>query len=255
MAEPLPPILWSIAAVVLGPVAGSFIGLLSLRLPAGRPVAVSRSACDHCHRTLGPLDLAPVFSFLLLRGRCRTCGGAIPRRYLALELGCLALGAWAGLLASGPMALVGALLAWTLLLIAIIDGEHYWLPDRLTLPLAAAGLLVAWLSPGGQSILDSAIGAGVGFAGLWLTALIYRLIRKQDGLGGGDPFLLGAIGAWVGWMGLPSVLVWACVAGLGTALVLAVRQRKWSPDMRLPFGVFLAIGAWMVWTLGPLALI
>lgn len=249
---------WDLAAIVLAPVAGSFLGLVSLRLPDDRPIAVGRSACGHCRRTLSPIDLVPILSFLALRGRCRTCGGAIPRRYLLMELGCLALGVWSAWVFDGSMALVSALLGWWLLAIAVIDGEHFWLPDRLTLPLAAAGLAqaVAFALLGGQSIawIHNLIGALAGFGALWLIAFAYRQLRGREGLGGGDPILLGAIGAWVGWQGLPSVVVWAGVAGLVVVLVMTIRSRGFSAEMKLPFGVFLALGGWMVWVLGPLGL-
>ena len=246
---------WDLAAILLGPVAGSFLGLLSLRLPADRPIAVGRSACGSCGRTLGVIDLIPVVSFLALRGRCRTCGGAIPRRYLMIELACLGLGVWSAAAFDGPLALISALFAWQLLLIAILDAEHQWLPDRLTLPLGATGLLLSLiltrLYPG-FSPLNQAIGAVAGFLSLWLVAFLYRRLRGREGLGGGDPRLFGAIGAWVGWMGLPSVLVWAGLAGLSVVLATSVLRRSVSGDQRLPFGTFLAIGAWLVWVFGPI---
>lgn len=247
--------IWDLAAMILGPVAGSFIGLISLRLPAGRPVAVGRSACDHCGRKLGPVDLIPVVSFLALRGRCRTCGGAIPRRYIAIELACLAIGVWAAFSFDGPMALITALFGWHLLLIAIVDAEHFWLPDRLTLPLGAVGLGLAWLLSQfypGFSPLNAVIGVAAGFVSLWLVAWAYRRLRGREGLGGGDPRLFGAIGAWVGWMGLPSVLVWAGIAGLSVVAATMVNRRPVSADQRLPFGAFLAAGAWLTWVFGAL---
>ncbi|NBB17409.1 prepilin peptidase [Caulobacter sp. SLTY] len=246
---------WDLAAILLGPVAGSFLGLVSLRLPAERPIVVGRSACQACGRTLGPLDLVPILSFLLLRGRCRTCGAAIPRRYIAIELACMALGVWSAAAFEGPLALISALLAWWLLLIAVVDAEHQWLPDRLTLPLGAVGLILsavlAQLYPG-FSPMHQAIGAAAGFLSLWLVAFLYRRLRGREGLGGGDPRLFGAIGAWVGWMGLPSVLVWAGIAGLSVVLATGVLRRSVSGDQRLPFGTFLAVGAWLVWVFGPI---
>jgi len=98
------------------------------------------------------------------------------------------------------------------------------------------------------------IGAAVGFGGLWLLAFLYRRVRGRDGLGGGDPFLLGAIGAWVGWAGLPSVLLWASAAGLAVVAAKLVLRRPVASADRLPFGVFLAVGAWMTWLYGPLGL-
>ncbi|MCE3289484.1 MAG: prepilin peptidase [Caulobacter sp.] len=250
--------LWDLAALVLGPVAGSFLGLVSLRLPQERAIAVGRSACGECGRTLSPVDLVPIVSFLALRGRCRTCGGAIPRRYLLMELGCLALGAWSAWVFNGPMALVSALFGWWLLIVAVIDGEHFWLPDRLTLPLGAVGLIqaVVFALLGSQSMawIHNLIGAAAGFGALWLIAFAYRRLRGREGLGGGDPILLGAIGAWVGWQGLPSVVIWAGLAGLIVVLTMTIRRRGVSAEMKLPFGVFLALGGWMVWMLGPLGL-
>lgn len=247
----VPAIVWSVMTVALGPFVGSFIGLLSLRLPAERPWAASRSACDGCGRKLTPLDLVPLLSFAVLRGRCRTCGATIPRRYLLLELACLTLGVWSVVMFSGPLSLATAMFGWWLLLLAVIDGEHFWLPDRLTLPLGVVGAavsIVLWDQPWTTPLL----GAAVGFLSLWLIARLYRLVRGREGLGGGDPRLLGAIGAWTGWAGLPSVVLWAGLAGLSVAAAQLILRRKLALDDRLPFGVFLAIGAWLTWLLGPL---
>ncbi len=250
--------LWDLAAIVLGPVAGSFLGLISLRLPEDKTVVAGRSACGSCGRTLSPVDLVPILSFLVLRGRCRTCGGAIPRRYLMMELGCLALGVWSAFAFDGPMALVSAVFGWWLLILAVIDGEHFWLPDRLTLPLGAAGLIQAVaFSLVGQTPftwVDNLIGAAAGFTALWLVALGYKRLRGREGLGGGDPILLGSIGAWVGWQGLPSVVVWAGLAGLSVVSATALLRQSVTAEMKLPFGVFLAVGAWFVWIFGPLGL-
>ncbi|WP_366855556.1 A24 family peptidase [Brevundimonas sp.] len=147
--------------------------------------------------------------------------------------------------------MAGAVLAWQLLLIAIIDAEHFWLPDVLTLPLLGTGLAAAALIEP-HLLVDRLIGAVAGFVSLWLVALLYRSLRGREGLGGGDPRLFAGIGAWVGWAALPTVLVWACLAGLSVALVGAARVRRLDLIQRLPFGTFLAIGAWLAWLFGPL---
>ena len=134
---------WLILPVLIGPFVGSFLGLVSVRLPRGLPVVFGRSACPGCERTLGPLDLVPIASFILFRGRCRTCAAPIPRRYLALELACPALALWAGLAHPGAEGALGALYAWQLLLLALLDAEHFWLPRLLTLPLIVTGLAAA----------------------------------------------------------------------------------------------------------------
>lgn len=253
MIDSAPAILVALFAG-MGLVIGSFLGLVSLRLPAGEGIVLGRSRCDGCGRTLSPWRLIPLVSYGLARGRCRDCDARIPVRYPLLEAGCALIGVWASLSQTSlAAAILTALLGWQLLLIAVVDGEHFWLPDQLTLPLLATGGLAAALV-GQTGLLDSVIGAGVGFAGLWLIGRTYRSLRGRDGIGGGDPYLLAAGGAWVGWLGLPSVLVWAATAGLSLVLARVLLRHPVSGGDRLPFGVFLALGVWMTWLLGPLGL-
>lgn len=248
-----PPLL-AFTMAGLGLIAGSFIGLVSLRLPQDRGVIFGRSRCGGCDRPLPPHRMIPVVSYLLARGRCRDCGSAIPWRYPLIELGCAGVGVAAGL--SQPdivSAAFTAVLGWQLVLITIVDAEHFWLPDVLTLPLLATGLTAAAILPTG-SLVHSVIGAVVGFLSLWLLALTYRRLRHREGLGGGDPILLAAGGAWVAWIGLPSILLWATLSALSLVAAGIVSGRKISGQDRLPFGPFLAIGIWLTWLIGPLGL-
>ncbi len=177
-----------------------------------------------------------------------------PRRYALMALAAAAIGVWAALVRATPLdAVLTALLGWQLLLIAVIDGEHFRLPDRLTLPLLATGGLAALLLDQ-TAPLDALVGAAAGFAGLWLLALAYRGLRGRDGLGDGDPILLAAGGAWVGWIGLPSVLLWASAAGLSLVAARLVVGKRVSATDRMPFGPCLAAGIWLTWMLGPLGL-
>jgi leader peptidase (prepilin peptidase)/N-methyltransferase len=247
----------AILALMLGGtglIVGSFLGLVSLRLPRGEGVVGGRSRCDGCGVPLAPWRLIPVASFLISRGRCADCGVDIPRRYPLIELAAAALGVWAALgQPTVPAAAVTALLGWQLLLIAVIDAEHFRLPDRLTLPLLVTGL-AATLATDHTAPLDAVIGAAVGFAGLWLLAFAYRRLRGREGLGDGDPVLLAAGGAWVGWIGLPSVLLWASAAGLSFVAARWLVGGKVSGGDRLAFGPCLATGVWLTWMLGPLGL-
>jgi len=238
----------------LGLIVGSFIGLVSLRLPQGQGVILGRSRCGGCEKPLPPQRLIPVFSYLFARGRCRDCGVAIPWRYPLIELACGGIGVWAALSQPDLLAAVlTALLGWQLILIAVVDAEHFWLPDALTLPLLVTGLIAAVVLPNG-GLIGSLIGAATGFLALWLLAVLYRLLRKREGLGGGDPILLAAGGAWVGWVGLPSVLLWASAAGLSLVAARLLTRRAVSVHDRLPFGPFLAAGIWLTWLFGPLGL-
>lgn len=246
-----------IAAVVmggLGLIFGSFIAAVSVRLPRDEDIVVARSRCRGCDQPLRAWELVPLFSWLALRGRCARCSTRISQRYPLIELAAAAIGVWAGLSgASWLMAGATAVLGWQLLLIAIIDGENFWLPDILTWPLVATGLTVAAMT-GWDLALSHMIGAVVGFGGLWLVGWLYKVIRKRAGLGGGDPFLFAGAGAWVGWIGLPSVLLWACAVGLSLVFGMLVVRRTVSGSEKLPFGVFLAVGIWLTWLYGPLGL-
>lgn len=245
---------YSAIAAGLGLIVASFIGLVSLRWPQDRPIAWGRSACTECKRELAVYELIPILSFLVLRGRCRTCAAPIARRYLALELACPALALWAGAVREGPEILIAASLAWVLLLLAVLDAEHFWLPDQITLPLAGAGLVCAFWLPHGPGPLAALLGCAIGFGFFWGLARVYRLLRGREGLGGGDARLLGAAGAWVGWIGLPSVLLWASLSGLSLVLARGLLGRPIRSDDRIPFGIFLALGFWLTWLYGPLGI-
>lgn len=195
---------------------------------------------------LGPAELVPVLSFAFSRGRCRRCGAAIDSRHLAIEIAAAAIGA-AALFALPPAAgLATAVLGWWLLLLAAIDLEHHWLPDKLTLPLLPAGLLVA-IAGIGPELRERILGAALGWAALFAIAFAYRSLRGREGMGGGDPKLFGAIGAWVGALQLPFVLVGAGLLGLAAIALMRIRGEEVSGTSRLPLGTLMAVAAWPVW--------
>ncbi|MDP8914748.1 MAG: prepilin peptidase [Pseudomonadota bacterium] len=244
-APPLPVLAWCLLFAIAGAAVGSFLALVSLRYPQGEAVAFGRSGCSSCGRTLGPLDLVPILSFAALRGRCRTCNAPIERRYPVIEASAAAIGAASALLIPGWQALAAAVLGWWLLLLAVLDLEHYWLPDRLTYPLILLGLgAAAAFTP--ALLLHHAAGAALGFLLLWSVATCYRALRGRHGLGGGDAKLFAAAGAWLGWYDLPLVLLGAAGAGLAAALVLHGKGSGFL-SKRLPFGTFLAPAIWIVY--------
>ena len=243
----LPAPFWPIAGFILGAVIGSFLATLVLRWPEGRSVLTGRSTCDGCGRTLGAVDLFPLVSFLVQRGRCRTCGARIDALHPGVELGCAMAGAISCWLAPGIEGLGWAILAWFLIALAVLDYRHFWLPDALTLPLAFLGFTLAmWVN--GVELPDRVIGAAAGYGALTLVRLGYRRLRGREGMGGGDPKLLGALGAWMGWQTLPLILLIAS----GTALMLAAwdmtKGRAVSRATRVPLGTFMAIAAIPAWT-------
>ena len=166
---------------------------------------------------LSSTELVPVLSWLLQRRRSKRCAAAVTPRHPLIELAGAAIGVWAALASGSPeQAALTALLGWQLLLIGLIDGETQWLPDRLTLTLLASGVLAALvLHPTTlpDALINALIGALAGYATLAAVRFAYLKIRGREGLGDGDPILFAAAGAWVGWIGLPSTLLWACAAG------------------------------------------
>jgi leader peptidase (prepilin peptidase) / N-methyltransferase len=238
---------WQAAAgLVLGAIAGSFIATILIRWPQRRSALAGRSRCDACDSPLGPRDLMPVLSYAVARGRCRRCGAPIDSRHLAVELAAAMVALVALAAHPLPLALATALLGWWLLLIAALDVEHHWLPDRLTLPLIPLGLAAA--SAGfGPPPIERAAAAAAGWATLLLIALAYRRLRGREGMGGGDPKLLGAIGAWVGIFQLPFILLGAGLLGLAAVLLMRLRGEAVTATSRLPLGTLMALAAWPVW--------
>ncbi|HEX7874015.1 MAG TPA: A24 family peptidase [Sphingobium sp.] len=237
----MPGLLWVLGGVVLGLVIGSFLGALVTRWPRGESVLHGRSHCDGCGRTLAVRDLVPVLSALASRFRCRSCGARIAPEHLVLEVGAAAIGGLAFAMAGDPIAAIGwCLLGWGLLVLAWLDARHFWLPDALTLPLAFLGLTIGPFTTA-VSLTDRWIGAAAGYGALMAVALGYKALRGREGLGLGDAKLLGAIGAWTGWMALPFVLLIASMTGLCWAALLAVRGQDVHAGLRLPLGTFLCL--------------
>ena len=240
-------------ALLVSPLVGSFLGVVVLRMPAGRPVLLARSVCDQCGRRLGVADLIPLLSWVWRRGRCACGEASLGLFYPVIELGALAIAASAAAVLSGWLLWVSLALGWTLLTLAAIDLAHYWLPDRLSLPLIPAGLVVAWLiDPAG--LPDHLIGALAGFLAFAGIAWAYRRLRGRAGLGLGDAKLLAAAGAWLGWQALPGLVVLAAVLALAVALARATFGERLAAATRIAFGPYLALALWLFWLYGPLVL-
>lgn len=240
----------ALAAGVLGSIVGSFVGAALVRLPQGKSLVHGRSRCDGCRRKLGPLDLVPIISFVALRGRCRTCDAPIDRWQFVSELGGAAVGvAAAGFARDGATLGLGLVLGWQLLLLGLLDLRHFWLPDRLVALLAATGLVFAGLAAASDPILIAGplLGAALGFGILWVTARLYRGWRGREGLGAGDPKLLGAIGLWLGPLGVVETLLGASLIGLGAVAVLALAHRAPKADTAVPLGTLLALAGLAVY--------
>ena len=229
--------------LLAAPFVGSFLGVLIRRLPDGRPVALDRSRCEACGHALGPAEMVPVASYLLLGGRCRHCGARVPRVHLWVELAALAIPATAAPFEPDAAWLwADCVLGWALLALGWIDWTHLRLPDVLTLPLLLAGLGATLLLDPAMAP-DHALAAALAYAALRLLSVVYRRVRGREGLGEGDAKLLAAAGAWVGLAGLGPILLIAAITGLLAALLRGGGLRA---NTVVPLGTCLALGTWAV---------
>ncbi|MBL8660779.1 MAG: prepilin peptidase [Rhodospirillales bacterium] len=238
-------------ALIAAPIVGSFLGVLVVRLPEGEGVVLGRSRCRSCNNPLGPVDLVPLFGWLLRRGRCRYCGARISLLYPAIEIAAILVVVWAAPVVPGDALWASAILGWTLVALAAIDLRVLILPDALTLPLAAIGLFMVWqMTP--EALPSHVVGAGLGWMSFRLLAALYARVRGRAGLGHGDAKLMAAAGAWVGWQALPTVVLFAALAALAAVALSAGVGRRIDATTRIPFGPFLALGLWLTWLYGPL---
>ena len=228
-------------AIIAGALLGSFIATLVLRWPEGDGVVSGRSRCDHCGKALGPLQLIPIISHLVQRGRCKHCDAAIDPFHLRVELAAALIGGASLALLPNENGLILALMGWLLLPLFLLDARHLWLPDRLTILLAVAGLGLAGFA-NEVPVVDRLIGGVAGFAALWLIAAGFKALRGRDGMGSGDPKLFGAIGCWIGWQALPFALL-AGSAGLLALVILQGLGR--DREAQHPLGAGLAVGAFL----------
>jgi leader peptidase (prepilin peptidase)/N-methyltransferase len=225
-------------AAVGGLLVGSFLNVLALRMPRGESIVKPRSRCGSCGHDVRPYDNVPVFSWLLLRGRCRDCGSSISARYPAVEAitGVLWL---LVLLAHGASteAALGVVLVTLLVPMTLIDIEHKIIPNRLLLPFAiAAPVILALGDP--DALAEHAISAAAAGGFFFLAVMAY-----PRGMGMGDVKLAAVLGLFLGRSVAPAVAI-ALVAGtvIG-AVIIARKGAKEGRKTKVPFGPFLALGA------------
>jgi leader peptidase (prepilin peptidase) / N-methyltransferase len=161
---------------------------------------------------------------------------------------------WAVLATDGWLAWTTSLYGLMLLALAAIDLDRFRLPDALTYPLLAMGLGTAYLIHA-DNLPDHLIGAAAGFLSFTAFREIYFRLRGREGLGLGDAKLMAAVGAWLSWTGLPSVVLIGAVVALAASLIQRAAGARVAWDHRVPFGTYLAVGAWLVWLYGPVTIL
>jgi leader peptidase (prepilin peptidase) / N-methyltransferase len=237
-------------AILVGLIVGSYLNVVVHRLPRDQSTVTPRSRCPSCGHPIRLRDNVPVISWLLLRGRCRDCGATISWRYPLVEASTAALFAGSVLrFGITPSAAIAALFCALCLALALIDAEHYLLPNKITYPGIVLGLA---LSPFSEwtDLRSSALGAVVGAGSLCLLIGLWYLLRRTQGMGWGDPKMLAMVGAFLGLLSTVLTLFLASLLGTLVGAVLLARRRA-DLQSKLPFGVYLAVGAVIALFFGP----
>jgi len=247
---------------ILGLMVGSFLNVVIHRLPKmlerdwqrqcaelrGEPppqleplsLSSPRSHCPTCGHVIAPLENIPVFSYLLLGGRCRSCASPISIRYPVVEgLTALLSGFVAWHFGYSWQALGALLLVWSIVSLAFIDLDTQLLPDTITIPLLWIGLLFN-LSGTYTDLASAFIGAIAGYLTLWTVYWLFKLATGKEGMGYGDFKLLAALGAWLGWQILPLIILLSSLVGAAVGVILIVVAKQ-SRSVPIPFGPYLAL--------------
>lgn len=241
----VPPIYVIIFFFIFGAMWGSFANVFILRWPEGESVVSPRSRCGSCKKPIAWYDNIPILTWFILRGKCRACGAKFSGRYAFVEF-----------LMGSLFALAFWKLGWSwtfaeslpfifaLVTASFIDLDHFLLPDIFTLSGIVIGLTGAALNPD-RNFWDAVIGVFFGYGFLWSLAYFYFLLRKEDGMGGGDMKLLAWIGAVLGWQNIPFVILTSSILGSIGGLIVAARDKTGMKAV-IPFGPYLAIAALLI---------
>jgi leader peptidase (prepilin peptidase)/N-methyltransferase len=241
----------SLIVFVFGAMIGSFLNVCIVRLPKNDSIVTPPSHCPKCKAQIPFYDNIPLVSYLILRGRCRSCGGGISPRYFFVELlmGVLTVALLHRLGLSSAFFVYVAFAA-ALVVISFIDLDVKIVPDVISLPGIGLGLLASLLQHPWPtdyvsippSPISSLLGVLVGGGILLLVAWLYELFTGAEGMGGGDVKLLAMIGAFLGWPAIPLTLFFASLSGSVIGIILMARAGA-GGKYALPFAPFLCLGA------------
>ncbi len=263
------PVLLTVLAGIIGLMVGSFLNVVIYRLPVMMDRAWRKecreflgiedndneqgetfnlmlplSRCPKCNSAITPLQNIPVFSYLLLKGKCAQCHTPISLRYPAIEtLTGIASAVVVWHFGFQLTSLYALLLTWSLITLSFIDIDHQLLPDAIVLPLLWFGLFLS-LFPCFADSDASIIGAIFGYLSLWSVFQLFKLLTGKEGMGYGDFKLLALFGAWLGWQYLPMIILLSSVVGavIGVAMIVFSRHDRNTP---IPFGPYIATAGWI----------
>ena len=247
-------------AALVGLLIGSFLNVCIYRLPRDLSVVKPRSFCPQCEKLIHWYDNVPLLSFLMLRGRCRTCGARIPFRYPIVEL-LTAAAFFCAFWFLGPTlgALKFSVFAAILITLVFSDLEERILPDEFTLGGALLGVVFAFFvhldwglaafllrSVHNEALIsasESALAALLCAGALWLVAALYQKLRHREGMGLGDVKMIAMIGAFLGMQTALLTLIVGSLLGAVVGLLYIWLTGKDASTYELPFGSFLGVAA------------
>jgi leader peptidase (prepilin peptidase)/N-methyltransferase len=225
-------------------------------LPEGKfNIVVPRSRCPACGAAIKAWQNIPVLSYLLLGAQCSNCQKSISVRYPLVEaLTAILAAICAWHFGFGWEALMAIGLSFALVAISLIDVDHQIIPDSIVIPLMWVGLAMSLFYPlaGADTLFiapqDAIVGALAGYLSLWSVYQLFKLVTGKEGMGYGDFKLLAALGAWLGWQALPTIILMSAVVGAVIGIVLIVFRGR-DRQIPIPFGPYLAAAGWiaMLW--------
>lgn len=264
----VPEIFAYLFAFIFGAAVGSFLNVVIHRVPNEQSIVFPNSACPKCKTPIKAYDNIPILSWLILRGKCRSCRAPIAVRYPAVEL----LTALLFVLVywqTGVTPLLPVYLVFVAAMVALIfiDAEHMILPNVITYPLLIGALAVriifpivfagdyfsdmsywpatylagkpAWL----VSLFSAVVGALIGGGSLWLVGEIWKRLRGVDAMGLGDVKMMLAVGALIGWRLAALTIFLGAFSGAVIGMFIIARQKDKTLQTQIPFGIFLGIGS------------
>ena len=268
-------IIFGVFVFLFGISMGSFLNVVAYRVPLGISIISPRSSCTHCKKQISNYALIPILGYFFCRGKCTYCQTKISIQYHIVELICGILTTIVFFKFLTPTIILESLpsfitiqtfqygkfhfsnyipffislwIIYTGIVLSLIDLKYRILPDIITLPGILIGFLISCLNPE-VGWLGSIIGILTGAGGLFFISKAYEIIRKRTGMGMGDVKYLGFIGAVLGWKGVIFALLYASIIGSIVGVTWGIINKK-GLSTAIPFGPFLAFGAFAVSTYG-----
>ena len=226
-------------------------------LPEGRfNLVVPRSRCPACGKEIKAWQNIPVLSYLLLGAQCADCRKSISVRYPLVETLTAVLAAvCAWHFGFSWEALMAVALSCALVAVSLIDVDHQIIPDSIAMPLLWVGLGMSLFHPiaGAETLFiapqDAIIGALAGYLSLWSVYQLFKMITGKEGMGHGDFKLLAALGAWLGWSALPTIILMSAIVGAITGIAMIVLRGR-DRQLPIPYGPYLAAAGWITMLYG-----